>query len=88
MLVLDIQKLMGGNIMEGLLFAAKPEAEIDGGKFMGKILIPALGDNPSGYLRVITLTAANASIDSFMPIPLNCSNFLTVYTAENSYTAK
>lgn len=88
MLVLDIQKLMGGNIMEGLLFAAKPEAKIDGGKFEGKILKSALGDNPSGYMRIITLTAANASLDSFMPIPLNCSNFLSIYTAENSYTAQ
>ncbi len=88
MMVLDIQKLMGGNFMEGMLFSAEPEADIDGGKFSGKIKRAALGDNPSGYLRIITLTAANASIDSFMPIPLNCSNFLTIYTSDYSYEVK
>jgi len=86
MMVLDIQKLMGGNIMEGLLFKAEPEATIDGGKLMGKVKRAALGDNPSGYLRIITLTAANASIDSFMPIPLNCSNFITLYTSNYEMT--
>lgn len=85
MLVLDIQKLMGGNIMEGMLFSAHPEASFEGGKLEGKIKRAALGENPSGYLRLITLTAANASIDSFMPIPLNCSNFLTLYTSNYSY---
>lgn len=88
MLVLDIQKLMGGNIMDGLLFDAEPSADTEGGKFMGKIKRAPLGENPSGLLRVIVLTAANASIDSFMPIPLNCSNFITIDTKANSYTVK
>lgn len=87
MLVLDIQKLMGGNIMDGILFSAEPEGTSDGGNFVGKIKRAPLGDNPSGYLRIIVLTAANASIDSFMPIPLNCSNFLTLYTSGQKYTA-
>jgi hypothetical protein len=88
MLVLDIQKLMGGNIMDGLLFTAKADGTVDGGNFSGSILRAPLGDNPSGYLRIIILTAANASIDSFMPIPLNCSNFLSLYTTNESYTVK
>ncbi len=88
MLVLNIQKLMGGNIMDGLLFDAEPDGVIDGGKFVGKVKIAALGDNPSNYLRIIVLTAANASIDSFMPIPLNCSNFLTIYRNSYGYTVK
>ena len=88
MLVLNIQKLMGGNIMDGLLFAAEPDATADGGKFAGKAKIAAFGDNPSGYLRIIILTAANASLDSFMPIPLNCSHFLTLYRSSYGYTVK
>jgi len=88
MLVLDIQKLMGGNFMEGLMFTAEPNGSVDGGNFSGSIVRASLGENPSGYVRVIILTAANASIDSFMPIPLNCSNFLTLYTSANSYTVK
>lgn len=86
MLVLQIQKLMGGNIMEGLLFDADPEATTEGGKFQGKIKRAALGENPSGQMRFIVITAANASLDSFMPIPLNCSNFIQLYTSSNSYT--
>ncbi len=88
MLVLDVQKLMGGNIMEGLLFAAEPDGTSDGGKFVGKVKRAALGDNPSGYFRLIVLTAANASLDSFMPIPLNCSHFLTIYTKTFNYAVK
>lgn len=88
MLVLSIQKLMGGQIMEGLIFDAEPSATIDGGKFIGKIKRAPLGDNPSGYLRFIVLTAANASLDSFMPIPLNCSNFMQLYTKSYGYTVQ
>lgn len=88
MMVLDIQKLMGGNFMEGMLFDAEPAGTIDGGTFIGEIKRVPLGENPSGYLRVIVLTAANASIDSFMPIPLNCSNFISVYTSAEGYTVK
>ncbi|MFH1538404.1 MAG: hypothetical protein ABIH66_05555, partial [bacterium] len=86
MMALQIQKLMGGNIMEGLLFDSEPEAVTEGGKFVGKIKRAALGENPSGYMRFIVITAANASIDSFMPIPLNCSNFMQLYTSSSSYT--
>jgi len=86
MMVMDIQKLMGGNIVEGLLFSAEPEGKTSGGIFYGKIKRAPLGVNPSGYMRIIVLTAANASIDSFMPIPLNCSNFLTMYFSNYSYT--
>ncbi|MFA6449457.1 MAG: hypothetical protein WCX65_08320 [bacterium] len=88
MLVLNIQKLMGGNFAEGLLFDAEPAGKADGGKFSGSIKLAALGDNPSGYVRVIVLTAANASLDSFMPIPLNCSHFLTLYKNSYGYTVK
>lgn len=88
MLVLDIGKLMGGNIMDGILFDAEPNADTEGGSFAGRIRRAPLGENPSGLLRIIVLTAANASIDSFMPIPLNCSNFITVDTANRSYTVK
>jgi len=88
MLVLNIQKLMGGNFAEGLLFDADPDGKIDGGKFVGSIKVKALGDNPSGYVRIIILTAANASLDSFMPIPLNCSHFLTLYRSSYGYTVK
>ena len=88
MLVLDIGKLMGGNIMEGLLFSAKAQGKTDGGTFVGSILRSALGDNPSGFARVIVLTAANASIDSFMPIPLNCSHYMQVVFKNYDYTVK
>ncbi len=87
MMVLDIQDLMGGNMAEGLIVEAEPEGTVTGGRFAGKVNRAALGANPSGYLRIIVLTAANASLDSFMPIPLNCTNFLTLYTSNYSYTA-
>jgi len=88
MLVLDIGKLMGGNIMEGLLFSAEPMGKVDGGTFVGSVKRSALGDNPSGFARVIILTAANASIDSFMPIPLNCSHYMQIVFKNYDYTAK
>ena len=87
MLVLDIGKLMSGNIMDGLLFDALPDGEITGGnKFVGSVKRSALGDNPSNFARVIMLTAANASIDSFMPIPLNCSHYAQIYFQNHSYS--
>lgn len=88
MLVLDIGKLLGGNIQEGLLFTAKPEgAVINDNTFVGSIARASLGDNPSGFVRIITLTAANASLDSFMPIPLNCSHYLQLVFNNHEYTA-
>ncbi len=86
MLVLDIQKLMGGDIPSGLLFSADPEAKVDGNKFMGKIKRAAFADAKS--LRFIILTASNGSIDSLMPTPLNCSNFLTLDMTNYSYTVQ
>jgi len=89
MLVLDIGKLMSGNIMDGLLFAAKPDGKvIDGNYFVGSILRAPLGDNPSGFLRIIVLTAANASLDSFMPIPLNCSHYQQIVFKNHEYDVK
>lgn len=89
LLVLDIGKLLGGNIQEGLLFSAKPEGKVvNNNMFIGSILRNALGDNPSGFVRIITLTAANGSLDSFMPIPLNCSHYLNLYFTNHEYTVK
>ncbi len=86
MLVEDIQKIMAGNMAEALLFEAEPEGKDGNGIFYGKIKRAPLGDNPSGYMRLIVLTAANASLDSYMPAPLNCSNFLTIYFSDYGYT--
>lgn len=89
MLVLDIGKLMSGNIMDGLLFSAKAKGTVsDGNFFTGSIKRAALGDNPSGFLRVIVLTAANASLDSFMPIPLNCSHYQQIVFNNHEVTVK
>ncbi|MFA6449343.1 MAG: hypothetical protein WCX65_07750 [bacterium] len=86
MMALNIQRLMGGNFTEGFISVAEPEGTSVGGTFTGKIKLAAFGDNPSGYLRIIVLTAANLSLDSFMPIPLNCSHFLTIYRSSYGYT--
>lgn len=89
MLVLDIGKLMSGNIMDGLLFAAQPDGKVIGDNlFIGSIKRAALGDNPSGFLRVIVLSAANASLDSFMPIPLNCSHYQQIVFKNHDFTVK
>lgn len=89
MLVVDIGKLVAGQWMEGLLFSAAPSQLASPEKtFVGSLKRSALGDNPSGFFRMIVLTAANASIDSFMPIPLNCSHFMQVYTRAHEYEVK
>ena len=88
MLVLDIGKLMSGNIMDGLLFAAKPTGNQDGNTFIGSMKRSALGENPSNMIRIIVLTAANASIDSFMPIPLNCSHYQQLVFSNTEVTIK
>lgn len=90
MLVLDIGKLVAGQWMEGLLFSAEPtQIKSDNKKqFVGYLKRSTLGDNPSGFFRVIEITAANASIDSFMPIPLNCSHFIQIYTRDHEYDVK
>jgi len=85
MLVVDIGKLVAGQWMEGLLFSASPEqlAGPSDKTFLGALNRTALGDNKSGFFRMIVLTAANASIDSFMPVPLNCSHFMQIYTRDH-----
>lgn len=89
MLVVDIGKLVAGQWMEGLLFTSSPKQLSGPDKtFVGSLNRSALGDNPSGFYRMIVLTAANASIDSFMPIPLNCSHFMQIYTRDHEYTVK
>ena len=87
MLVLDISKLLGGNIQEGMLFKTDAQGNvINGNVFAGRIKRSALGDNPSNVVRIITLTAANNSLDSFMPIPYNVSHFLTLDLNNYGYT--
>ena len=88
MLVLDIGKLMSGNIMDGLLFKAKPTGDASGSKFIGSIKRDALGENPSNMVRIIMLTAANASIDSFMPIPLNCTHYQQIVFGNTEFAVK
>jgi hypothetical protein len=88
MLVLDIGKLMSGNIMDGLLFQAQPMGNQEGNMFLGSIKRSALGENPSNMIRIIVLTAANASIDSFMPIPLNCSHYQQLVFGNTEVTIK
>ena len=87
MVVLDIGKLMGGNISEGIIFQAQPEGTESGNVFTGRIRREIFNDNPSGYIRIMMLTSANAATDSFMPIPLNNSHYLTLQLKSYSYTA-
>lgn len=84
--VYDLQELMRGNVLEGILFNAAPEGKSTKGVFYGKIKRWPLGENPSEQMRLIFFTMANASLDSFMPMPLNCSNFLTIYFSNYEYT--
>lgn len=89
MLVLDISKLLGGNIVEGLLFKAEAQGKVtNGNTFVGSIKRSALGDNPSNMARIIMLTAANNSLDSFMPIPYNCTHFQQIVFANQEYSVK
>ena len=83
----DIQKMSTG-FASSMIPEADPVGVMDGGTFVGKVKRAGLGKNPSGYLRLITFTFANPSVTSFTPIPLNCSNFLTIYTSNYSYTVK
>lgn len=70
--------------------AAEPEGVVkdNGTVFVGRVKREALGENPSGYFRLIALTSVNESMDSFMPSPLNCTNFLSIYTSNYSYIVK
>ncbi len=84
-MLVDLQKLMSGNFVDGMMFDADPQGTAAGGVFTGRVRRDAFGDMPSGYIRIVTLTAANASIGSFMPIPVNCSHFLTLKTEYYGY---
>jgi hypothetical protein len=86
MIVLDIQKLMAGSTTEGIICSAEPSATITGNVFSGKIKRSAFGTNPSNQLRIKILTAANASIDSFMPLPLDANSFVTLNMSHYTYT--
>jgi hypothetical protein len=90
MMLMDIQKMSGsgGSFAAGMLTGAEPEATIISGTFIGKLKRAALGKNPSGYLRLLVLTAANPATNDFAPVPLNCSNFLTLYMSSYGYTVK
>jgi hypothetical protein len=88
MVVLNIQNLMGGDVTNGYLATADPSATLTGNRFYGRIKRSALGANPSNSLRLTALSIANASLDSFMPIPLNCANFLTLNMSNYSYTVQ
>ncbi|MEW6203155.1 MAG: hypothetical protein AB1546_14345 [bacterium] len=88
MLVMDLSKLIGGKMTEWLLYNAEPDGVVDGGKFTGKINRAVFGENKTGYYRILVVTVKNQSLDLFMPIPLNCSNYLTLYTDSQSYTVK
>lgn len=82
--VIDIQKIMS-DPKEGYIEDAAPEAKVDGGLFVGRLKRAALGDNPSGYARCIFITVANASLDSFMPIPMNATPYTQLYLGGHSY---
>lgn len=87
-LVLDINKLLSGNIAEGFLLSSKPKFEVKGNTFEGSIKRPLLGGIPSGVIHIVCITAANASMDSFMPIPLNLSHYISLYLNDFEYTVK
>lgn len=82
--LIDIKKMMA-NPKEGYVENATPESQVDGGVFIGRIKKVSLGDNPSGYVRCIFLTAANASLDSFMPIPINATPYTQIYFRAHEY---
>ena len=83
--LLDIQKLIGGKTEEGLVKEAEVEVKVEGDAFYARLKRKALGENPSGCLRVIFVTIANASIDNFAPIPMNCSPYTTIYLRAHTY---
>jgi len=90
MFVIFISKLLSGSWNEGLLFDVAPR-QIDTGskkKFAGCVKRSIMGDNPSGFLRMIVFTAANAGLDNFMPVPLNCSHFIQLYMRHHEYEVK
>lgn len=82
--VIDIKKIMS-DPKEGYVADAAPEAKVDGPLFVGRLKRAALGDNPSGYVRGIYIAAANASLDSFMPIPMNATPYTQLYFNSHSY---
>ena len=82
--MIDIQKIMS-NPAEGYLKTAAPEGKVDDGFFVGRFKKSALGDNPSGCVRGLYLTAANASLESFMPIPLNATPYTMLCFTNHSY---
>ncbi len=89
-LVLDIAKLLTGDWPAGMIFGAMPkQIKSDDSKvFIGSIPRSIMGENPSGFYRVVILTLANTSLESLMPVPLNCSHFMQIYTSDHSYTVK
>ena len=84
---IDIGKMMQ-NEKDAVLFDVDLEAKVDGGKFFGRIDRKCFGENPSGCLRFIVITLANAGVDTFMPIPLNCTHYFLIYTSSQSYTVQ
>lgn len=90
MFVLDMSKLLNGDWNNGLIFTAEAtQLKTDSPKkFAGFMKRSVLGDNPSGFYRMIVFTAANAALDNFMPIPFNCSHFIQIYTRDHEYEVK
>lgn len=86
-IMLDIKEFMVDG-KGALSFDVDSDVNLEGGRFRGKVERKWLGENPKGYLRFIAMTFANASRDSVMPIPYNCSHFLTLYTFSQSYIAQ
>jgi hypothetical protein len=86
-MLLDIAKMVGGKTDEAFP-DVKFSATADGGTLSTSIARGAFGENPSGCLRILAMTVANASFDSFMPIPYNCSHFVVLYTSSQEYSVE
>jgi hypothetical protein len=71
---------------------ASPEVEFDsqinGNILTTKVSRTAFGSNPSGCLRIISLTFINQSTGTIFPLIKNSTNFLILYTSSQSYTVK
>ncbi|MBU8922063.1 MAG: hypothetical protein KOO63_09620, partial [Bacteroidales bacterium] len=88
MVVLNIQRLMGGRINEGILLSSNPEADVSPNKFSGRVMrMPFMEGSPE-YLRLIVLTAANPSLDDFLPIPLSCTPYIQIFFRHHSFSVK
>lgn len=91
MIAFNIGKAMGeyDNWGKSLLLDAEPDGKIKGGEFAGYINRSIIGNNPSGLIRLILMTAGNYDLDHLrVPDLRNCSHYLNLYLSDYSYTVE